>query len=102
MLPHLRPGGVYICEDIHSGGNDFSAFAAGLVEQLNAMHVVGSEVVTTPFQASIASMHCYPYVVVIEKRQRPLTRLVAERHGTEWQPPVVARDGYGMLRGRGA
>ena len=100
MLPHLRPGGVYICEDIHSEGNAFSAYVAGLVDQLNSMHGT-AEVAPTPFQSRIASIHCYPYVVVIEKRMYPLSRLCADRYGTEWQPPLVVRDGYGTLLGRG-
>jgi hypothetical protein len=44
----------------------------------------------------------YPFVVVIEKRAVPLPQLRAERHGTEWQPPNVVREGYGPLQGRGS
>lgn len=100
MLPHLRLGGVYICEDIHSEGNAFSAFVAGLVEQLNAMQGAAAGT-AAPFQSAIASIHCYPYLVVVEKRLQPLARLSAERHGSEWQPPVVVREDYGKLHGRG-
>jgi hypothetical protein len=101
MLPHLRSGGVYICEDIHHEGNAFQAFVAGLCDQMNAAQS-GMSMPTTPFQAAIASIHVYPFVVVIEKRAVPLPQLRAERHGTEWQPPNVVREGYGPLQGRGS
>jgi len=100
MLPHLRAGGVYICEDIHAEDNAFSAFVAGLVQQLNSMNG-GMEVAASPFQSAIASIHCYPYVVVIEKQLSPQSRLLANRYGTEWQPPIVVRHDYGQLLGRG-
>jgi hypothetical protein len=101
LLPHLRQGGVYICEDIHRDGNAFTAYVAGLIDQFNA--VQGStDMPTTSFQSAVASMHVYPFAVVIEKRVRPLPELVAERRGTEWQPPLVVREGYGQIEGRGA
>jgi hypothetical protein len=35
-VPYLRPGGVYICEDIGGGtGNPFAAYAHALADQLN-------------------------------------------------------------------
>jgi hypothetical protein len=100
MLPHLRAAGVYICEDIHSEGNAFAAYVAGLIDQLHACRS-GMHNPTNAIQAAIASVYVYPFVVVIEKRLHPLPHLVSERHGTEWQPPVVCRDGYGKIHGRG-
>ena len=100
LLPHLRQGGVYICEDIHRDGNAFTAYVAGLIDQFNAIQG-STDMPTTSFQAAVASMHVYPFVVVIEKRNCPLPQLVAERHGTEWRPPLVVREGYGPLQGRG-
>ena len=38
------------------------------------------------FQASIDSIHSYPFAVVIEKRRAPVAELVAPKHGTEWEP----------------
>lgn len=90
MLPHLRPGGVYICEDIHGVLNGFSAFAHGLADNLNAAsepapgHELGFK--PTPFQRATLSFHFYPFVCVIEKHAHPLDQLVAPRRGTEWQP----------------
>lgn len=89
MLPHLRPGGIYLCEDIHGRTNKFSAFAAGLVHELNGMNRMSGTLLqsnVTQFQSSIHSIHFYPYLVVIEKHGIPLKQLSAPKHGTEWQP----------------
>jgi hypothetical protein len=109
MLPHLRPGGVYICEDVHGSGNDsgpkvrrgrlgglftwddnFGAFVQGMTSQLNAFDAApredGCDVVATAFQAAVYSVHLYPYVVVVEKHAHPPSRLSSEKHGTQWQP----------------
>lgn len=88
MLPRMRPGGVFICEDIHGVHNGFAAYLQGMLKDLNAIQSggAGKPVRPTPWQAAIESVHFYPYVVVIEKRRAPLTGLDAPRHGTEWQP----------------
>jgi hypothetical protein len=90
MLPHLRPGGVYICEDVHGTDNRFNTYAHSLASMLNAMSTPPDpkelSSPATPFQAVIDSVHLYPYVVVIEKRDAPLERFVAPRHGSQWQP----------------
>lgn len=88
-LPHIRPGGVYICEDIHGNTNRFTAFAHALANELNAFEQEPQQELAstpTPFQSDIDSVHLYPFVAVIEKRSAPLTRFVAPRHGTKWQP----------------
>lgn len=89
MLPHLSPGGVYICEDIHGRSNRFSAFASGLVHELNGMNRMPGALLqsnVTQFQSAIHSIHFYPYLLVIEKHRTPLKQLSAPKHGTEWQP----------------
>ena len=90
MLPHLRPGGVYICEDVHGVLNGFSAFAHGLADNLNAASapLPGSELGfrPTPLQRTNLSFHFYPFVCVIEKHAHPTEELVCPRRGTEWQP----------------
>ncbi len=85
MLPHLRPGGVYICEDVHGIGNRFAAFAHALADELNAFAPVIEPVLVsrpTGFQAAVNSVHLYPFVVVIEKRDFTLTSFSAPRQGT--------------------
>lgn len=90
MLPHLSPGGVYICEDIHGTNNAFAGFVHALADRLNPARLepltngIGSP--STPFQAAVHSVHLYPFMVVIEKRHAPEERLVAPKHGTQWQP----------------
>jgi len=88
MLPRIRPGGVYLCEDIHGINHGFAAYLQGMLNDLNAMRSggAGKPVQASPLQAAIQSIHFYPYVVVIEKARVPLLELNAPRHGTEWQP----------------
>lgn len=87
MLPRLRPGGVYLCEDVHGIHHGFAAFVGGLITELNKT-LMGSEpgCKPTPFQSSCYSIHFYPYVVVIEKHLNPQSRFIAPKHGTQWQP----------------
>lgn len=89
LLPLLSPGGVYICEDIHARFNEFTAFALALVDHLNeADRVAGPniECAATNFQSAIHSIHFYPFVLVIEKNFRPLSKLVSSKRGTRWEP----------------
>jgi len=90
LLPHLQPGGVYICEDIHKSGNLFLSYLDGLSRNLHAMHLTDSTVNmpvnSNELQRLIDSVHLYPYLAVIERRSVGLDRLEAPKHGTEWQP----------------
>lgn len=89
MLPYLRPGGVYLCEDVHGCFNRFSSFATGLVHELNRGNLISGSLIqsrVSQFQSSIHSIHFYPYLVVIEKHRVPPTKLSSLKHGTEWQP----------------
>jgi hypothetical protein len=89
MLHHLRPGGVYICEDLHGVRNRFAAFAHSLADELNAFTRASPQELAstaTPFQAAINSVHLYPFVVVIEKRDSAVKSFLAPKHGTKWQP----------------
>jgi hypothetical protein len=102
MLPHLQPGGVYLCEDVHGARNRFGAYVSGLAQNLNTGR--GSEVNTTkwptastvwgptPFQRSIHSVHLYPFVAVIERSERPVSEFVSLKQGTQWQPYLDAKD----------
>jgi len=90
MLPHLRPGGVYICEDIHGEKNPFSSYMHGLAKQLhqirNGKIPYTGFILPFEFQNWIHSIHFYPYLTVIEKAARPRIWLVTKKQGTEWQP----------------
>ena len=93
-LPYLRPGGVYICEDVTGSGNAFLYYVEGLAANLHADRIDGSAEdderrqvsPTTAFQAAVKSVHFYPYVVVIERTDGVVKELVAPKHGTQWQP----------------
>ena len=92
LLPHLRPGGVYTCEDVHGEDNPFLGHVYGLSRGLFAFDLVVDEVdperhmvsPATPFQAETHSLHLYPYLVVVERRSAPVDELVAAKHGSEW------------------
>jgi hypothetical protein len=90
MLEAIRPGGVYICEDIHGHRNSFINYAVGLVHALNfADHSTSEEGISSPaneVQSTIYSITFYPYALVIEKMAFPRYELRAPRHGTQWQP----------------
>ena len=91
MLPHIRSGGVYLCEDIHGANNEFAAYVQGLASGLNfatpaemPKDTAGLAFAVTGLQATIHSIHLYPFVAVIEKREQNLDLLVAPKHGTQW------------------
>lgn len=90
MLPFLRSGGVYLCEDVHGRFNSFGGFAACLVNGLNEAQILSESPVLTSavshFQQSIHSIHFYPFVTVIEKNNVPVKILSCPKHGTQWQP----------------
>jgi hypothetical protein len=94
MLPHLRPGGVYICEDIHGSLNDFACYVNGIWHELNAGTFTGDVednerrlvCETSALQSVVHSIHLYPFLAVIERRAAPVTELVAPKRGTQWQP----------------
>jgi len=95
LLPHLRPGGVYLCEDVHGVFNRFASYVHRFAHDLNAcdQHVNNPDdderrIVspTTALQSAVSSIHLYPFVTVIERTDAPVSELVAPKHGTEWQP----------------
>jgi hypothetical protein len=88
MLPQLRPGGVYVCEDVHGTSNKFAAFAQGLVTELNSWKRIPGAVLSSSvstFQREIHSIHFYPYMVVIEKNLIAPEKFIAPKQGNDWQ-----------------
>jgi len=95
LLPHLRRGGVYLCEDVTGVSNSFAARVHRTADDLNAchnrLHNEGDDerrivCAPTPLQAEIDSVHLYPFVCVIEKTPEPRGEMIAPKHGTVWQP----------------
>lgn len=87
VLPFINPGGVFICEDVHGRFNRFSTFAASLASDLHSKTTKSPFCgQTSSFQKSIAAVHFYPYVVVIEKNYSPRQAFSSHKHGEKWQP----------------
>jgi Methyltransferase domain len=86
VYPHLQPGGVYLCEDIHEIDHPFLGYVAGLSRSLHAWRrYARGEHATSNCQQMIQSMHLYPYVTVIERPQVAPLALPSQRRGTEWR-----------------
>lgn len=87
LLPHLRSGGVYMCEDVHGEYKGFSGYMHGLVNNLNR-HKLSSDpelgISPSDFQAWISSIHFYPFMVVLKKADIPASKFIAPKRGTEW------------------
>jgi hypothetical protein len=92
MLPHLQPGGVFLCEDVITVPNRFPGYIYGLCRHLNAYAYRPDdlEVDMSSFQRSIHSVHVYPYLTVIEKSASPVDHFSLPMHGTEWRPIAAA------------
>jgi cephalosporin hydroxylase len=85
MLPHLRAGGVLICEDIHGAFQPFHAYVDGLTRAVSDIPG-GVSSRPRPVHQHIESVHRYPLVAVIEKPAGHISCFEAPRHGTQWQP----------------
>lgn len=90
LLPHLAPGGVYICEDTVGIANPFHDYAVGLARNLHSDKPMEgnsdgeAQVQQTALQRAIGSIHVYPFVTVIEKRADSAKQFELRRHGTQW------------------
>jgi hypothetical protein len=95
LLPHLRPDGVFLIEDVFGVDNPLHAYVAGLSRQLHqGVFTQPLRYGASAFQRAIGSIHLYPLVVVIEKRHTKLEIFEAPKRGTEWQP------GYDEVAGK--
>lgn len=94
ILEHIAPGGVFLSEDISDAGQpgqpprkdaDLSkTFLSHVDPILRKIHYAGSHI-----QDTLDSVHYYPYLLVIEKREVSLKRagkLAAIKHGNIWKP----------------
>ena len=82
MLPHINPGGIYLCEDVHGMHNPFTAYVYGLTDNLQNYY----EGVPSAFQKYIHSIHAYPFVTVIEKTDIPVDKFFTREQGTQGPP----------------
>lgn len=95
LLPHLRPGGVYLCEDVVGRFNEFSSYVFGLTQNIFAFDQAEDNPEDskrrtvcrpTPLQSAVGSIHFYPYVTVIERTATLVHELFSSKQGTEWEP----------------
>jgi len=81
MFPHIKDGGLYMCEDCHTsywekfgGGlhnpDSYIEFTKKLIDELNAFRTRGALPPTYNTQ-NMGGIHFYPSMVVIEKKQIP-------------------------------
>jgi len=97
LLPHLRAGGIYICEDIHKRTNPFLTYVDALSRNLHTANYASTarsgnlECRPSGFQQCIDSVHIYPFLVVIEMRRGRLSQLSAPMKGDTWQPFLNVR-----------
>lgn len=96
LLPHMSPGGVFLCEDVHGINKEFTHYVQGLTCHLNNWEDFVNDfqterrtaVPTNSLQRAVNSIHFYPYVIVIERSNRPVKELLSIKHGTQWQPHI--------------
>ena len=85
LLPHLRPGGVYICEDIHGPFQPFHSFVDGLTRSLSDISGPHERTPASSLHQQVASVHHYPILTVIEKTISCPPTFEAPRFGTNWR-----------------
>ena len=82
LFDHVKPDGVYLCEDLHTsywkeyGGGlkrqgTFIEYSKNFIDQLNAYHSTQESFPVSSFTKSVDSIHYYDSILVIEKKPRP-------------------------------
>lgn len=80
MFPHIKDGGLYMCEDCHTSYFDnyggglrregtFIEFTKNLIDEINAFHTRGA-LAPTYNTNNICGLHFYDSVVVAEKKRQ--------------------------------
>jgi Methyltransferase domain len=87
LLPHIRAGGVYLCEDIHGPFQPFHSMIDGLARSLSDIMITDVERPRVPASAlhlHVESVHRYPLLTVIEKRASRVEDYTLVSCGSEW------------------
>lgn len=82
LFPHIAPAGLYLVEDVHTsywlkfGGGyrrrgTFIEYCKGLIDDLHAYHSQQSNLQVTSLTKSLAYIHFYDSVVILEKALQP-------------------------------
>jgi len=105
MFGHVKDDGVYLCEDLHTsywlefGGGfkrrgTFIEYSKTFIDHLNAHHSEQYALKVNSFTESVASIHYYDSILVLEKarREKPHHELMGTLkleavsiHQTRWQ-----------------
>jgi cephalosporin hydroxylase len=85
LLPSMRPGGVYLSEDLHGSDQPFHAFLDGLQRPLNDIAWPHDVTPTSGLHRQVASIHRYPLIAVIEKPTWCPPAFEAPMQGSEWE-----------------
>lgn len=93
MLSHLQPGGVFLCEDLTGEFSGFVSYMNGFVHKLNAYDLKATRdsreryltSAASEIQSHVLAVTFYPFITVVEKRERPLAEFVSQKHGTSWE-----------------
>lgn len=89
ILPIIRPGGVYVCEDIQEPNQFFIDYINGLQKSLSQANFTPGQNLScsaSNLQKCISAIHVYPFMVVIEKNNMSTNEFSAPKHGTSWEP----------------
>jgi len=91
LFDHVKPDGVYLCEDMHTaywtrwGGGykrkgSFIEYTKNFIDKLNAFNSRESSLKVDSFTRSVDSLHFYDSMLVIEKKAReaPVARQTGE------------------------
>lgn len=86
LFPRVRPGGVYLCEDIHRPSHEFHAYIDGVTRPIHSIGLSHGDnrLPANAAQRHIESVHTYPLLTVIEKPAGRVDYFEAPRHGTGW------------------
>ncbi|MDD4955682.1 MAG: class I SAM-dependent methyltransferase [Candidatus Omnitrophica bacterium] len=84
MLPHLSPGGVYLCEDIADTHSKLVAYLYGMINGLNEWGLPEPDKEGTQFQKWVKTIQFFPWVAVVEKEEKAEQRFTMQRLGTKW------------------
>jgi Methyltransferase domain len=82
LFDHVKPDGVYLCEDIHTsyvvnyGGGlrrqgSFIEYSKNFIDRIHEYHFIKNPDEVSSFTKSVHSLHYYDSILVIEKRPTP-------------------------------
>jgi hypothetical protein len=108
LFSHIKPDGVYLCEDNHTsywrnyGGGlkrkgTFIEYSKNFIDQIHAYHSKESSFKVNSFTESVHSLHYYDSILVIEKRA--MVKPTSHKSGTLTIPYYSPEyKGFGLFK----